>query len=373
MPDDKGNDATAPPEELLGKVFGSEAKSIVKICLIGALILAAAKYGVSQGESLLNPAFRWLVEGIVCALCIIALVFDRQEEETVIQLSENKKARIPNKGKRRTLLYITWFFSIALISDIAFSLSPFLRIIDLSEPVIVRSVHVAYLSPGDAQILAAQDVNWFFSTSPARLPIEDGSFFPSGDLALHFDIRKRQNVEDDSIEDVVVKVVSFTPVPNAKIRPAHGAYIEELHLFYELKKRGDQPPWEFSPSYALLDGKFRKWEQGLVVLRNNFPTRVYVHLASEDDGLYGIQLYLKAGPHFAPPKRIPVLEKTTNVLFAIETVKAEIPPDWVQFDSEHQGGIEQQPRMRPEGVKLPKDKKLPGDHKMPPPKAPSRE
>src|SRR4029077_18415119 len=120
-----------------------------------------------------------------------------------------------------------------------------------------------------------------------------------GELAFYFDIQKRQNVDDVTLDDFVLRVVSFSEAPKATELLAAGVErIEELHLFYELKKKRHDLPWEFSPSHMLLENRFEKWEPAKLQLRDRFPMRVYVHLASQDEGIYAIQLSLRAGSHF---------------------------------------------------------------------------
>jgi hypothetical protein len=119
----------------------------------------------------------------------------------------------------------------------------------------------------DAQHLQSIPV-WAFAHK-AEISFDEIEPGPSA-ITLRLDLRKKDNVAELVVHDVLLVVDGYEPFP--EYHPTYGAayaYVEATKLYFEIETRKEPFPWEFSPSNIKDDGEPRRWD-GHLSVRDGF-------------------------------------------------------------------------------------------------------
>ena len=165
----------------------------------------------------------------------------------------------------------------------------------------------------------------------------DARSFYDGQIYPHFlfDLVKNNSADEVVVEDVIVRVHAFTPLPQFVEEGAamgQDDIINNHLLLYELAPRDcESLPWDFSPKWHLPDSstyRVSAWgQQSTARLRHQFAMRFIAKLFSTVPGIYEYDVDVVVRVPLSPSHSLPLFSERKLVAFTDVQVVDRIEDD----------------------------------------------
>jgi hypothetical protein len=297
---DEAEQAVNAGATLFGSATGQSPDWLLKLSpLISALFVASAT-AIQLGSSFAAIEVRWTVALLVGVLCAVAVAMPllgvrRQDAQT----------------NRLTYVYCAGI----LIASLVVTTDTVLLYLKYCQPADCLSCKV---KPRIAEngvcvpCIKLDRQHYFARTADIVLPVSGrpsrGELLDPQCTFIDLKLQKRSHVARATIDDVRVKVVSFTPLgriwdhdePQPPLCPKTDDNTTDLQIPFIAvgltDDRRSQLPWDF-PAQFLLEGQTKEplpwWRQERQLTEESPYQRLHVYIYSDCPGLFSIDIYVK--------------------------------------------------------------------------------